>query len=254
MTRAHNDPGETVRELDRESVIDLHEIFRTYYKPDGSILVEALRNVSLTINRSEYVAIMGASGSGKSTMMNIIGALDRPTSGACLISGTDIATMSDEELSSIRGRRIGFVFQAFNLISQLTVTENVEVPLFYQDIPRLDRLQRANQILHRVGLGDRLCHRPKELSGGQQQRVAIARALVTKPDLLLADEPTGNLDSKTGLTILKLLDELHADGLTIMMVTHDEQIADRCDRVIRLVDGEVNSDELTQKAQARLGR
>jgi len=186
--------------------------------------------------------------------MNIIGALDRPTSGACLISGTDIATMTDEELSSIRGRRIGFVFQAFNLISQLTITENVEVPLFYQDIPRLDRLQRANRMLHRVGLGDRLGHRPKELSGGQQQRVAIARALVTQPDLLLADEPTGNLDSKTGQSILKLLDDLHEEGLTIVMVTHDEQIADRCDRVIRLVDGELNSDELTPKGQARIGR
>ena len=254
MTLIDHDSSEATHEVDRDAVIDLQGIFRTYYKPDGSILVEALRDVNLTIARGEYVAIMGASGSGKSTMMNIIGALDRPTSGACLISGSDIATLSDEDLSSIRGRRIGFVFQAFNLISQLTITENVEVPLFYQDIPRLDRLQRANQILHRVGLGDRLGHRPKELSGGQQQRVAIARALVTNPDLLLADEPTGNLDSTTGKAILQLIDELHDEGLTIVMVTHDEQIADRCERIIQLRDGEVETDELTPKGQARLGR
>ena len=237
-----------------DAVIDLRGISRTYFKPDGSVLVEALSKVNLTINRGEYVAIMGASGSGKSTMMNIIGALDRPTEGACLISGTDIASLSDEELSLIRGRKIGFIFQAFNLISQLTITENVEVPLFYQDIPRLDRLQRSNQMLHRVGLGDRLGHRPKELSGGQQQRVAVARALVTSPDLLLADEPTGNLDSKTGEAILKLLDDLHQEGLTIVMVTHDDDIADHCERVIRLRDGRIESDQLTPKGMARLGR
>lgn len=237
-----------------DAVIDLQSISRTYYKPDGSILVEALSSVDVSIGRGEYVAIMGASGSGKSTMMNIVGALDRPTSGSCLISGTDIASLSDQDLSSIRGRRIGFVFQAFNLISQLTITENVEVPLFYQDIPRLDRVQRANQMLQRVGLGDRLGHRPKELSGGQQQRVAVARALVTNPDLLLADEPTGNLDSKTGNAILELLDELHQEGLTIVMVTHDDKIADRCERIIRLSDGEIESDELTPKGQARIGR
>ena len=237
-----------------DAVIDLKGISRTYFKPDGSVLVEALSKVDLTINRGEYVAIMGASGSGKSTMMNIIGALDRPTEGACLIGGTDIASLSDEELSLIRGRKIGFIFQAFNLISQLTITENVEVPLFYQDIPRLDRVQRSNQMLQRVGLGDRLGHRPKELSGGQQQRVAVARALVTNPDLLLADEPTGNLDSKTGEAILKLLDDLHQEGLTIVMVTHDDDIADHCERVIRLRDGRIESDQLTPKGKARLGR
>ena len=237
-----------------DAVIDLRGISRTYFKPDGSVLVEALSQVDLVINRGEYVAIMGASGSGKSTMMNIIGALDRPTEGACLIGGTDIASLSDEELSMIRGRKIGFIFQAFNLISQLTITENVEVPLFYQDIPRLDRVQRSNQMLHRVGLGDRLGHRPKELSGGQQQRVAVARALVTNPDLLLADEPTGNLDSKTGEAILKLLDDLHREGLTIVMVTHDDDIADHCERVIRLRDGRIESDQLTPKGEARLGR
>ena len=237
-----------------DAVIDLRGISRTYFKPDGSVLVEALSEVDLVINRGEYVAIMGASGSGKSTMMNIIGALDRPTAGACLIGGTDIASLSDEDLSMIRGRKIGFIFQAFNLISQLTITENVEVPLFYQDIPRLDRVQRSNQMLHRVGLGDRLGHRPKELSGGQQQRVAVARALVTSPDLLLADEPTGNLDSKTGEAILKLLDDLHREGLTIVMVTHDDNIAEHCERVIRLRDGRIESDELTPKGMGRPGR
>lgn len=237
-----------------DAVIDLRGISRTYFKPDGSVLVEALSEVDLVINRGEYVAIMGASGSGKSTMMNIIGALDRPTAGACLIGGTDIASLSDEDLSMIRGRKIGFIFQAFNLISQLTITENVEVPLFYQDIPRLDRVQRSNQMLQRVGLGDRLGHRPKELSGGQQQRVAVARALVTSPDLLLADEPTGNLDSKTGEAILKLLDDLHREGLTIVMVTHDDNIAEHCERVIRLRDGRIESDELTPKGMARPGR
>ena len=236
------------------SVITLQGITRTYFKPDGDVLVEALKGVDLTISKGEYVAIMGASGSGKSTMMNIIGALDRPTSGSCLIEGDNIAELADEELSQVRGRSIGFVFQAFNLISTLTITENVEVPLFYQAIPGHTRHERAIEMLERVGLEDRLAHRPRELSGGQQQRVAIARALVAKPALLLADEPTGNLDSRTGHDILELLDELHNEGLTIVMVTHDDSIADRCERVIRLRDGEIESDELTSKGLARSGR
>ncbi|MCH2149559.1 MAG: ABC transporter ATP-binding protein [Phycisphaerales bacterium] len=239
---------------DRLPVIELQGISRTYFKPDGTVLVEALKSVDVTINKGEYVAIMGASGSGKSTMMNIVGALDRPTDGSCKIEGNDIAFLSDEALSSVRGRCIGFVFQAFNLISALTITENVEVPLFYQSIPRIQRQQRAIHMLQRVGLGDRLGHRPRELSGGQQQRVAIARALVTNPALLLADEPTGNLDSKTGRDILALLDELHEEGLTIVMVTHDDSIADRCERVIRLCDGEIEHDILTQKGNARVSR
>ena len=239
---------------DPPSVISLHGITRTYFKPDGDVLVEALKGVDLTINKGEYVAIMGASGSGKSTMMNIIGALDRPTSGSCLIEGDNIAELADEELSQVRGRSIGFVFQAFNLISTLTITENVEVPLFYQAIPGHTRHERAIEMLERVGLEDRLAHRPRELSGGQQQRVAIARALVAKPALLLADEPTGNLDSRTGHDILELLDELHQEGLTIVMVTHDDNIADRCERVVRLRDGEIESDELTSKGLARSGR
>ena len=238
----------------QDHVISLSGITRTYFKPDGTVLVEALRNIDVDISRGEYVAIMGASGSGKSTMMNIIGALDQPTSGSCCINGSDIASMSDEELSMIRGRSIGFVFQAFNLIGALTVIENVEVPLFYQSIPRLDRQKRTVEILQRVGLGDRMGHRPNELSGGQQQRVAIARALVTSPAVLLADEPTGNLDSSTGEDILSLLDELHLEGLTIVMVTHDESIAERCDRVIRLRDGIIEHDEQTSKGQAAISR
>jgi putative ABC transport system ATP-binding protein len=174
--------------------------------------------------------------------MNILGCLDRPTSGEYLLDGSDVANMDDDSLSRVRGRKIGFVFQAFNLISELNIVENVEVPLFYQGVPKHDRRQRAVEKLQIVGLGDRLGHRPRELSGGQQQRVAIARALVTNPAIIMADEPTGNLDSKTGQTILELLTELHESGLTIIVVTHDERVADRCERVIRLRDGEVESD------------
>jgi putative ABC transport system ATP-binding protein len=221
---------------------ELREIRKIYYKPDGSVLVEALRGVDLVVPRGEYLSIMGASGSGKSTLMNLLGCLDRPTSGAYLLEGEDVARMSDDQLSRVRGRRIGFVFQAFNLISELTVVENVEVPLFYQGISRATRRARAVAQLERVGLGNRLGHRPSELSGGQQQRVAIARALVTSPSILMADEPTGNLDSSTGESILRLFEELHAEGMTLIMVTHDDRIADRCERVVRLRDGLVEID------------
>ncbi|HMN95588.1 MAG TPA: ABC transporter ATP-binding protein [Phycisphaerales bacterium] len=221
---------------------DLRGITKTYFKPDGSILVEALRGIDLRIGRGEYVAIMGASGSGKSTLMNVLGCLDRPTSGQYFLDGHDVARLPDDQLSRIRGMRIGFVFQAFNLISELTIVENVEVPLFYQGMSRADRRARALAKLDLVGLSDRLGHRPKELSGGQQQRVAIARALATEPAVLMADEPTGNLDSRTGKAILDLFGELHADGLTIIMVTHDDAIAERCERVVRLRDGAVESD------------
>jgi len=228
---------------------DLRAITKTYYKPDGSVLVEALRGVNVTINNGQYVAVMGASGSGKSTLMNILGCLDRPTIGEYLLDGHDVATMEDDELSRIRGRKIGFVFQAFNLISELNIVENVEVPLFYQGIHKNERRDRAIEKLNVVGLGDRLSHRPRELSGGQQQRVAIARALVTNPAIIMADEPTGNLDSKTGQAILELLTELHQIGMTIIVVTHDERVADRCQRIIRLRDGEVESDIEMSKRQ-----
>ena len=205
-------------------------------------MVEALRGVDVSIQRGEYVAVMGASGSGKSTLMNILGCLDRPTGGNYLLDGRDIGTMDDEELSEFRGRTIGFVFQAFNLIPAETIEENVAVPLFYQGVHKHERRRRAVESLSLVGLGDRLGHRPRELSGGQQQRVAIARALVTKPVILLADEPTGNLDSATGRAILDTFDQLHAGGMTIIMVTHDPATAARCHRVVRLKDGVVEFD------------
>ena len=223
-------------------VIELRGVRKTYFKPDGSIMVEALKGVEATIELGDYVAIMGASGSGKSTLMNVLGCLDRPTAGEYLLDGRDVAKMPDEELSGYRGRKIGFVFQAFNLIPELTIEENVSQPLFYQSVPKRDRIARATTMLGMVGLGDRLGHRPRELSGGQQQRVAIARALVTKPVVLMADEPTGNLDSTTGKAILEMFDRLNAEGMTILMVTHDESVADRCKRVIRLKDGVVSTD------------
>jgi putative ABC transport system ATP-binding protein len=221
----------------------LRRLSKVYYKPDGGVLVEALRNIDLRIDEGEYIAIMGASGSGKSTMMNILGCLDRPTGGEYLLDGRDVAQMNDDELSRVRGEKIGFVFQAFNLISELNMVENVEVPLFYQGVNKHERQRRAIEKLNIVGLGDRLGHRPRELSGGQQQRVAVARALVTEPSIIMADEPTGNLDSRTGVAILDLITQLHQGGMTIIMVTHDERVAERCGRIVRLRDGEVESDE-----------
>ena len=226
----------------RALVADLKDIRKIYYKPDGSVLVEALGGIDLEILAGDYLAIMGASGSGKSTLMNILGCLDPATSGLYQLDGTNLSNLSDDELSEIRGSRIGFVFQAPNLISELDIVENVSIPLFYQGIPRLKRRELAIESLQTVGLGDRLGHRPKELSGGQQQRVAIARALVSKPAIILADEPTGNLDSSTGEAILELFDELNAQGITLVVVTHDEGLAERCSRVLRLKDGLVHLD------------
>ena len=223
-------------------VAELRELKKIYYKPDGSVMVEALRGIDLSISHGEYVAIMGSSGSGKSTLMNVLGCLDQPTSGAYLLDGQDVAAMPDEDLSRYRGVKIGFVFQAFNLIPELTILENVATPLFYQGVGKRERLDRAEAMLAKVGLGDRVDHRPRELSGGQQQRSAIARALVTKPVVLMADEPTGNLDSTTGRAILELFEELHGSGMTIIMVTHDDSIAGRCKRVVRLKDGLVEFD------------
>ncbi|TVQ64109.1 MAG: ABC transporter ATP-binding protein [Phycisphaerales bacterium] len=228
---------------DSPPVAELKLVRKCYYKPDGSILVEALRGVDLAIPRGQYVAIMGASGSGKSTLMNVLGCLDRPTTGDYFVDGRNVAQMDDETLSAFRGKKIGFVFQAFNLISQLKIEENVEVPLFYQGVPKPERQARSLEKLDLVGLGDRVGHRPSELSGGQQQRAAIARALVTEPVVLMADEPTGNLDSTTGAAILNLFDGLHERGMTIIMVTHDDNVANRCQRIVRLRDGLVETDK-----------
>ena len=230
-------------------VAELRAVRKCYYKPDGSILVEALRGVDLAIPRGEYIAIMGASGSGKSTLMNVLGCLDRPTTGDYFVDGLNVAQMDDETLSAFRGKKIGFVFQAFNLISQLKIEENVEVPLFYQGVPKPERQARAAEKLGLVGLSDRIGHRPNELSGGQQQRAAIARALVTEPVVLMADEPTGNLDSATGAAILNLFDDLHERGMTIIMVTHDDNVANRCQRIVRLRDGLVETDKPGGKAR-----
>ena len=233
-----------------EPVAQIVGVTKVYRKHQAAPPVHALRGVDLAIPEGQYLAVMGPSGSGKSTLMNIIGCLDRPTDGRYLLGGDDVAQMQDRDLSRMRGRHLGFVFQAFNLIPQLTVQENVAVPLFYQGASAAERRRRAAEVLARVGLGDRMSHRPAQLSGGQMQRVAIARALVNRPSLLLADEPTGNLDTKTGDTILALFDELHAQGLTLVMVTHDPGMADRCERVIRLRDGRIDADEVGGKGVA----
>ena len=228
--------------IDNGNIVSMRGIERVYYKPDGSVLVSALRGVDLDVPAGQSLAIMGPSGSGKSTLMNILGCLDQPTFGSISIAGQDVSSLDDAELSLVRGKQIGFVFQSFNLIPQLTIEENVEVPLFYRRVRAPQRRIEATAILDRVGLGDRIGHKPSELSGGQQQRAAIARALVTNPSILLADEPTGNLDSKTGNDILQLFDEMNADGLTIMVVTHDEEVGKRCNRTIQLLDGLIDRD------------
>ena len=239
------EPGSThPTDAECPNVADLRGVTKVYYKPDGGVLVEALRGVDVSIPRGQYVAIMGASGSGKSTLMNILGCLDRPTHGQYFLDGRDVSTMEDETLSVFRGKKIGFIFQAFNLISQLTIAENAEVPLFYQSVPKADRRAKALEKLELVGLADRVGHRPSELSGGQQQRAAIARALVSDPVVLMADEPTGNLDSATGEAILSVFDDLHAKGMTIIMVTHDDDVAERCQRIVRLKAGLLETDRI----------
>ncbi|MGZ8709689.1 MAG: ABC transporter ATP-binding protein [Thermoanaerobaculia bacterium] len=225
-------------ETHAEHLIVMHELTRVYDL--GPQKIYALNGVNLTIEQSEYVAIMGPSGSGKSTLMNIIGCLDTPSSGSYLLDGVPVETLNDDELAAIRNKKIGFVFQTFNLLARTTALQNVELPLVYAKIPRVERRRLAEEALAAVGLQDRMSHQPNELSGGQRQRVAIARALVNKPSLLLADEPTGNLDSQTGREILDLFRELHASGNSIILVTHEDDVAREARRIVHIRDGKVS--------------
>jgi len=233
-----------------KAALSLRDVVKTYDM--GADKVHALRGVSLDIAKNEYIAIMGPSGSGKSTLMNVIGCLDVPTSGTYTLDGRAVAEMSENQLAEIRNRQIGFVFQTFNLLPRSDIFHNVELPLIYGGVGRADRRKRAEQAIARVGLSDRMKHKPTELSGGQRQRVAIARALVFNPAIILADEPTGNLDSKTGDEIMAVLDELHEAGQTIILVTHEDYIAEHALRAVRLKDGSIESDVWSRtKAQAQ---
>lgn len=234
MTQQNNGSG------NGDAILVMKQLCKNYQL--GTVELRVLREIDITINSGEYIAIMGPSGSGKSTLLNMIGCLDRPTSGSYRLGNQDVSRLGDDELSAIRGSRIGFVFQSFNLIAQLNVIENIEIPMFYQNKSEQESSERARELAALVGLGDRMNHRPSELSGGQQQRVAIARALANDPLIILADEPTGNLDSSSGADILGILDRLHTEGKTLIVVTHDEHIATRAQRVIRLFDGQIAQD------------
>jgi putative ABC transport system ATP-binding protein len=227
------------------ALIDIRDVSKSY-EMGAETIVHALDGVSLSIEAGDYVAIMGPSGSGKSTLMNLIGCLDTPTTGSYVLKGREIATMNDDELAQIRNKEIGFIFQTFNLLPRADAIQNVELPLVYSGLARRERRERAEKALDAVGLGTRKHHRPNEMSGGQRQRVAIARALVNGPSILLADEPTGNLDSKTGEEILALMDELHRGGNTIILVTHEDELAQHAARVVRLRDGKIVSDVRNQ--------
>ncbi len=220
-----------------EEVVRLEDVWKVYGK--GEAAVAALRGINLTIRRGEYVAIMGPSGSGKSTLMHIMGLLDTPTRGKVYVDGRDVSRLGEDERALLRRNYIGFVFQTYNLIPTLTAMENVELPMIFAGVPERERKRRARELLEKVGLGDRVNHLPSQLSGGQQQRVAIARALANDPDLILADEPTGNLDSKTGERILDMFDELHDEGRTLVIVTHDGEVAKRAERIVRIRDGKI---------------
>ncbi|MEX0769264.1 MAG: ABC transporter ATP-binding protein [Balneolaceae bacterium] len=228
----------------QETVIQIRDLKRIYQM--GNTEVRALNGVSFDVKRNEYIAIMGPSGSGKSTLMNMIGCLDTPSEGEYILNGNNVSELEDSELAEVRNREIGFIFQTFNLLPRTDCLSNVELPLIYAGIKSKERIARATETLNKVGLGDRLDHKPNELSGGQRQRVAIARALVNNPSILLADEPTGNLDSKTGQEILHLFEELYKAGNTILLVTHEEEIAEHARRVIRLRDGVIESDDRVQ--------
>lgn len=230
----------------KDVVIQLQDVTKTYRS--GKLEVEALRGVSLAIHRSEYVAVMGPSGSGKSTLMNLIGCLDRATSGTFILDGDRVSDLDEGKLANVRLKKLGFIFQGFNLLARTDAIKNVALPLFYAGVSGRERQRRAMEVLAEVGLTDRAKHKPSELSGGQQQRVAIARALINDPAVLLADEPTGNLDTKTSADIMALFDKLHESGRTIIMVTHDENVARRARRIIRLLDGLIVADEVPARA------
>lgn len=232
----------------QEAVISLKDIKKSYFL--GKQELPVLKDIDLIIRRNEYVALMGPSGSGKSTLMNIIGCLDTPTSGQYILNGKDVSRMEDDELADVRNTEIGFVFQQFNLLPRLTAWENVALPLIYAGAGKAEREQRAKAMLERVGLADRAHHKPNELSGGQSQRVAIARALINNPSLLLADEPTGNLDTKTSVEIMELFTSIHQQGNTVMLVTHEEDIANFTRRIVRIRDGVVESDQRTANQMA----
>jgi putative ABC transport system ATP-binding protein len=234
------------------SVISVKDLKKTYIM--GLTQVNALQSVTIDISKNEYVALMGPSGSGKSTLMNLLGCLDTPTSGEYWLNGTNVSSMSDGELAEVRNKEIGFVFQTFNLLPRLSALENVALPLVYAGMSKSNRLERAEEVLKAVGLADRMDHKPNELSGGQRQRVAIARALVNKPSIILADEPTGNLDSKTSIEIMGILEEIHNQGNTIILVTHEADIAEHAHRIVRLRDGLVETDVMNQKIVSVLSR
>jgi putative ABC transport system ATP-binding protein len=224
------------------SLIQIKNISRKYTV--GSEVIHALRSVSLSIEKNEYVALMGPSGSGKSTLMNTLGCLDTPSSGEYWLNGKEVSKMTDDELAEVRNKEIGFVFQTFNLIPRSTALDNVALPLVYAGVNKQNRIERASKVLADVGLGDRSTHKPNELSGGQRQRVAIARALVNNPSIILADEPTGNLDTKTSIEILSLFEEIHKNGNTIILITHEEDVAHYAHRIVRLRDGLIESDQV----------
>lgn len=234
--------------MSEEAIIKLDKLVRNFRL--GKQVIKVLKEISLKINRNEYVALMGPSGSGKSTMMNILGCLDTPTSGEYWLNKQLVSALSDDELAEIRNKEIGFVFQTFNLLPRATALDNVALPLIYAGFSRKDREERAKEVLEQVGLADRMKHKPNELSGGQRQRVAVARAIVNRPSIILADEPTGNLDSKTSYEIMTLFDKIHKNGNTIILVTHEEDIAKHAHRIIRLKDGEVERDELNKSVSS----
>lgn len=231
-----------------QPLIEFQQLRKSYFM--GSNSLEVLKAISLTINKNEYVALMGPSGSGKSTLMNILGCLDTPTSGTYILNGKDVSKMSDDDLAEVRNQEIGFVFQQFNLLPRLTAAENVALPLIYAGVSKKERTERAMEALKKVALADRSHHKPNEMSGGQIQRVAIARALVNNPSLLLADEPTGNLDSKTSVEVMEIFSKIQAAGNTVVLVTHEEDIAKYAKRTVRLRDGNIESDHLKEMAAA----